>query len=106
MEKKQTEAFKHFINNKQGEVSDFLSLLGDCADKLEFLEDSLVFRNKEEFDFNERTIMGFARILGDVRADLRLLEADMAAECARDVAEFEKRRAEEKASRRRLHKRR
>lgn len=34
MEKQQTEVFKKFINSKQAEVSDFLCLLGKCADKL------------------------------------------------------------------------
>lgn len=88
METQQTEVFRRFVETKKNEVSDFLNLLGSCADKVEFLEDSLIFRVEEEFVFDEKAIRGLAGILGDLKSDLRLLEADMAAKVAARVAEF------------------
>lgn len=60
------------------------------------MEDRFINFGDDEDGLDERNVRGLASILGDVRSDLRLLEADMMAEVDRDVAEFKKRRAEEK----------
>ncbi|MGA2464679.1 MAG: hypothetical protein ABSH06_10055 [Thermodesulfobacteriota bacterium] len=64
--------------------------------QVELLEDYFHFRDHEDFKMNESMADGVAGILADVRSDLRLLVADMMAEVEKDVAEFQKRRAEEK----------
>ena len=96
MKKKQTEFFKKFIKTKEGEVSDVICLLDECADKLELLEDSLIFWKTNDISFSETSAKGLGRILGNIRDDIRLISAEMMTDVKKDVAELKKRQAEEK----------
>jgi hypothetical protein len=103
MKKKQTEAFRNFIKAKEWDVSELIGLVDRCADRLGVLQDFLTFWNENDCAFNEATAKGLADILGDVRHDVRLISGELMIDVNKDIAEFKKRRAEEKKKEARIN---